>query len=134
MAAATRKPVIAAQLYTLRDFMKTPDEMAKTLARVRQIGYDAAQISGVGPITPAELRRLMLEAGVEPVAAHVGLDAFRADVGKVAADCQAWGVSYVAIPGFSRKGLDTLADWKRLFKEFEGFARILRKAGITLQY
>ena len=134
MAATIRKPVIAAQLYTLRDFMKTPDEMARTLTRVRQIGYDAAQISGVGPIDPAELRRLMLAAGVEPVGAHVGLDAFRADVQKVIADCQAWGVSYVAIPWLPYQAMVTLDDWKRLFKEFEGFARLLRKAGLTLQY
>ena len=134
MAATTRKPVIAAQLYTLRDFMKTPDEMARTLKRVRQMGYEAAQISGVGPIDPAELRQLMLAAGVEPVGAHVGLNTFRADVKQVIADCQAWGVGYVAIPWLSRESLTTLDDWKRLFKEFEGYARQLKQAGLVLQY
>ena len=29
MAAKARKPIVAAQLYTLRDFMKTPEDMAK---------------------------------------------------------------------------------------------------------
>ena len=67
MAARSKKPVIAAQLYTLREFLKTPADMARTLKRVKKIGYDAAQISGVGPIEPAELRRIMLDAGVEPI-------------------------------------------------------------------
>ena len=134
MAAKTGRPVIAAQLYTLREFMKMPEDMARTLKRVRQMGYEAAQISGVGPIDPAELRRLMLAAGVEPVGAHVGLDAFRADVRKVIADCRAWGVGYVAVPWMSPKDLSTLQDWKRLCKELDGYARILRKAGIVLQY
>ena len=134
MAAKARKPIVAAQLYTLRDFMKTPEDMAKTLKKVRQIGYEAAQISGGGPIDPAELRKLMLDAGVEPIGAHVGIDAFRNDIRQVIADCQAWGVGYVAIPWLSRESQKTLDDWKKLFREFEGFARKLAKAGIVLQY
>ncbi|MDD5707109.1 MAG: sugar phosphate isomerase/epimerase [Kiritimatiellae bacterium] len=134
MPAKRQKPVIAAQLYTLREYLKTPDEIAKTLKRVRQIGYDAAQISGVGPIAPADLRKLMLDAGVEPIGAHVGLDDFRADVDKVIADCQAWGVGYVAIPWLSHKACTTAAAWKQLFKEFEGYARKLARAGLVLQY
>ena len=42
--------VIGAQLYTLRDHLKTPPEIAKTLARVRKMGYEAVQVSGVGAI------------------------------------------------------------------------------------
>ena len=41
---------IGAQLYTLRDFLKTPADIAKTLARVKKLGYDAVQVSGFGPI------------------------------------------------------------------------------------
>ena len=58
---------IAAQLYTLRDFLKTPADIADAMPRVRKAGYATAQISGVGPIDPAELRRIMLDAGVEPI-------------------------------------------------------------------
>lgn len=134
MAIKKHKPVIAAQLYTLRDFMKTPADMPKTLRRVKQLGYDAAQISGVGPIDPAELRALMLAAGVEPIGAHVGIAAFRTDIDKVIADCHAWGVSYVAIPWLDCKACQTPAQWKALFKEFEGFARKLAKNGLILQY
>ena len=132
--ARSKKPVVAAQLYTLREFLKTPADMVATLKRVKKIGYDAAQISGVGPIDPAELRKLMLDAGVTPIGAHVGLNEFRTDVKKVIADCQAWGIRYVAIPWLPRQEYTTLPAWKGLFKEFEGYARVLAKAGIVLQY
>ncbi|MDZ4199433.1 MAG: sugar phosphate isomerase/epimerase [Kiritimatiellia bacterium] len=133
---ATRKNpiVISAQLYTLRDFLKTPADMAKTFRRIKKIGYEAAQISGVGPIDAADLRRLMLDEGVEPIGAHVGIDAFRADLGKVIADCKAWGIGYVAIPWLDRAAYRTLADWKALFREFEGYARKLIREGLVLQY
>ncbi len=128
------QPVIAAQLYTLRDVLRTPGEMVATLRKVKRIGYDAAQISGVGPIEPAELRAIMLDAGVDPIGAHVGLEDFRQNLGKVIADCHAWGVGYVAIPWLPRQDFKTQQDWKRLFKEFEGYARALRREAIVVQY
>ena len=47
---AMRLTQVAAQLYTLRDHLKTPVKIAKTLRRVRAMGYPAVQISGLGPI------------------------------------------------------------------------------------
>ena len=129
-----KKPVIAAQLYTLRDFLKTPAEVAKTMAKVKKIGYDAAQISGVCPMDPAELRKLMLAAGVEPIGAHIGLNEFRTAEKKVIADCKAWGIKYVAIPWLPRENYKTLADWKVLFKEFDGYAARFAKEGLVVQY
>jgi sugar phosphate isomerase/epimerase len=108
--------------------------MVATLRKVKRIGYDAAQISGVGPIEPAELRAIMLDAGVDPIGAHVGLEDFRQNLGKVIADCHAWGVGYVAIPWLPRQDFKTQQDWKRLFKEFEGYARALRREAIVVQY
>ena len=132
--ATPSKPVIAAQLYTLRDFLKTPRDMARTLKRVKQIGYDAAQISGTGPIDPGELRTIMLDAGVEPIGTHVDLAVFRADPARAVADCQAWGVRYAAIPWLPSQDYATPAAWSKLFREFERYARVMADAGITLQY
>ena len=130
----SKKYVVAAQLFSLRDFMKTPEDMVKTMAKVKKMGYDAAQISGVGPIDPAELRKIMLNAGVEPIGAHVGLDQFRADEKKVLSNCKAWGIKYVAIPWLNRNDYKTPQQWKALFKEFDGYAKRFAKEGITVQY
>jgi sugar phosphate isomerase/epimerase len=104
------------------------------MKRVKQIGYDAAQISGVGPIAPDELRDIMLDAGVEPIGAHVDVGQFRDNLQGVIADCHAWGIEYVAIPWLDFSKLTTTADWKALAKEFNGFGKILAKEDIVLQY
>ena len=39
------KPVIGAQLYTLREYQKTMPEIAKTLKKVSNIGYKTVQVS-----------------------------------------------------------------------------------------
>ncbi len=37
---------LAAQLYTLRDYLKNEKEIAETLKKVKEIGYNAVQVSG----------------------------------------------------------------------------------------
>ena len=129
-----QKPVIAAQLYTLRDFLKTPEDIKTTMKRVKKIGYDAAQISGVGPIAPTELRKIMQDAGVDPIGAHVGIEQFRNDLKGVIDTCHKWDIGYVAIPWLDCKNLTTLAAWKSLAKEFNAFGKALAKEGLVLQY
>ena len=35
-----KKPRIAAQLYTIRDFTKTPDDLDRSMKRIKEIGYN----------------------------------------------------------------------------------------------
>ena len=39
-----KKSQLAAQLYTLRDFLKTPDDVAGSLEKVKKIGYDGIEV------------------------------------------------------------------------------------------
>ena len=66
--------VIAAQMYTLRKFTQTPADIAKTLAKVRAIGYEAIQISAFGPIDPAELARMLQGEGLTVASTHTALE------------------------------------------------------------
>ena len=44
---------VAAQLYTLRDMLRTPEEIASTLKKVKEIGYDAVSYTHLTlPTTP----------------------------------------------------------------------------------
>lgn len=61
---------VAAQLYTLRDFLKTPDEIAASLKKVREIGYTAVQVSGMGPIPEADLLTILDGEGLTLCATH----------------------------------------------------------------
>jgi sugar phosphate isomerase/epimerase len=124
---------VSAQLYTLRDYLTVPKDMRTTMRKIRKIGYTSAQISAVGPIPPADLRLLMLDEGVEPVGAHIGLDAFE-DIAAVAATCHAWGVKYVAIPWMPADAVQTAATWKQTGRRFSRYGKALAKHGITLQY
>ncbi len=128
-------PIIAAQLYTLRDFLKEDSDLSDTFAKVKKAGYDYAQVSGVSAnVSASELRKIMLDQGVEPIGAHIGIDAFRGEeFDKTVAYCNDLGIKYAAIPWLD---YTKLSDEERaaLFAEIEEMAQNFKSAGMTLQY
>mgnify|MGYP000763420741 CR=1 FL=1 len=55
---------VAAQLYTIRDYTNTDDEVRRSFARIREIGYDAVQISGLKAYRPANIAKALEENGL----------------------------------------------------------------------
>ena len=47
---------LAAQLYTVREFTKTPADVAQTMKKVKPLGYEAVQCSALDTIKPQELK------------------------------------------------------------------------------
>ena len=124
---------IAAQLYTVREFAKTPDQLARTLRRVRQLGYVAVQVSAIGPIDPGELARLLDGEGLACCATHTAFDRLRDDPVGVVADHRRWGCEHVAIGGHFPKA-PTTADWDRFADEFNAVAAKYAGSGLRLGY
>ena len=132
-ATLMSKPIIAVQLYTVRDFLATPADVAKTLARIKKIGYDAVE-GAAGCMAPEEFRKLALSNGITPIGAGAGLNELRDEFAKLVARCHGLGVKHVMIGSVPREKFPTLADWKKLFKELDAYAARLAKEGIALQY
>lgn len=130
---ASTSTAIAAQLYTLREFTKTPGDIAETLRKVKAIGYDAVQLSALGPIDPAELRNLLDDAGLEVCATHVPFDRLRTDLGQVIEEHRVWGCEYIAL-GAAPTEYRNAAGYRRLARELTAIGRELADAGITFAY
>ena len=126
---------IAAQLYTLREFTKTPADIVKTLARVKKIGYDAVQLSALGPIDPAELGRILKGEGLSCVATHTSMDRLKNDTQKVIDEHGLWGCSLTAIGGFFPKAEDfKLALWQKFIADFNEIAKKFVGSGVSIGY
>lgn len=111
------KSVVAAQLYTLRNFTKTEADIRKTFERVSKIGYKAVQISALGKIDPLELRKISDKYDLQIVASHVSYDLITTDVKKVIDDHNILGCRHVAIGGLPTE-----------FRNQDGFYRFAREA------
>ncbi len=64
-------PGIALQMYTVRDDAR--QDFAGTIRRVAEIGYPAIELAGYGGLTASELKKVVDDAGLKVVGAHLGL-------------------------------------------------------------
>ena len=78
-----KKSQLAVQLYTLRDFIKSPFDIAATFRKVREIGYEAIQVSGMGPIAEEELVKIANDNGLVICATHENARTICEDTDKV---------------------------------------------------
>ena len=125
---------IAAQLYTCRDLLQTPTDIARTLHRVREAGYTAVQVSGMGPIAEEELKRILDGEGLVGCATHepsnVILDQPQAVAERLAKlDCR-----YTAYPypnGIDLSDAEAIRQW---IARLDEAGAVLAKAGVTLCY
>lgn len=124
---------IAAQLYTVRQQCTTAADLATTLAKIRAIGYTAVQISGVGPIPPAEIRRIAEGAGLTICATHESGASIFDTPQSVIDRLGALGCKDTAYP-HPHAPIVTLDDVKRFAAKLDDSGRILRNAGIRLSY
>ena len=132
--AKRKEPQLTAQLYTLRDHLKEPKQVGRTLKRVRKIGYRNVQLSGIGPIDPLDLRKILDDAGVKAVGHHTNMGQLRNDLVGLIDELHVYGCEYTAVAFLPEEERKTGAAWKKRAKEMTKFGKELAKEGITLQY
>lgn len=125
--------VIAAQMYTLREFTKTPADIATTMKKVRKIGYEAVQLSALGPIPPKDLRKILDDEGLEVAATHVGFEKMRDNPQEVLTEHEILKCKYTAIGGMP--GVYRNEDgYHKFAKEGTEVAKKLKAGGLTWGY
>jgi sugar phosphate isomerase/epimerase len=125
---------VAAQLYTCRDTLHDAAGIAKTLARLRQIGYTAVQASGLGPVPYEELKLIMADAGMLCCATHEPSKDILGAPEKVAERLHALGCNLTAYPYPSDIDLSSRAAVDDLIAKLGHAGEVLAQAGQVLCY
>ncbi|WP_139993313.1 sugar phosphate isomerase/epimerase family protein [Paenibacillus paridis] len=111
---------IAVQLYTLRDFCKNEADLEQTLRKVKGMGYEAVQVSGIGPIAPETVKQLADAAGLRICATHVSFESLLDDFENSVQKHKLWNCAYVgigSIPEEYRSSGDGYAEFARKASE-----------------
>ena len=125
---------VAAQLYTLRDFCKTPSDIATTLQKVKAIGYDSVQVSGLGPIGEKVLLGLAKDNGLTICATHEGIDALLKTPEAIIERLQQLECSHTALGFPGGVDLGSLDGVLQFAHSFEAAAKKFVDAGLTLSH
>lgn len=125
---------IAAQLFTVRDFTNTPEDIEKTLKKIKDIGYNAVQISGFGPIEAEKTKKLLDKFDLEVCATHVSFDRLKNDLENVIKEHKLWNCKYVGLGIMPGEYQNSAEDIKKFIKEITPIAREIKDNGLQFIY
>jgi sugar phosphate isomerase/epimerase len=113
---------VGAQLYSARDYTKTPQDIYATLKRVKEQGFDVIQISGFGPCDIDLLAGWVTELGLEVCVTHSPWARLSdpAELKTLIAEHQKLGCSHI---GLGARPGDVFPN------SYEGYTRFIKKAG-----
>jgi len=126
--------MIGAQLYTLRKFTQTPEDIATTLRKVSEMGYEAVQVSGFGPIDKKELRGILDGEGLTCAATHIGFGDMLNELDRVVEEHNILGCEYPAIGGMPGEYREDEAGIRRFARDASEVAAKLKEHGMTFGY
>lgn len=125
---------IAAQMYTVREHLKTQKEIAVSLRRIKEIGYNAVQASGLGPIDAKQFKSLADDQGLTICATHVPYIELQNDLKTVIETHQMWDCTYVGIGSMPEVYRGGKEGYQQFAAEASTIARELNREGLQLVY
>jgi len=128
------KPILAAQLYTIRDHTKTLADFATSMKKIADIGYTAVQVSAIGLISHEDVLQICNDNGLTICITHISYDKLTNDIDDVIAQHHLWGTKHVAIgsmPAEFRKGE---GGYCRFAEVANGIGEKLHAADLTFSY
>ncbi len=128
--------VLAAQLYTVRQFVQTAADLAASLQKIRAIGYQAVQVSGIGPIADAEVKAMTDDLGLTICNTHVRpSEALWNNIDAVIAQHKLWNCHHVALGSMpAAYRAEGEAGYQRFAHEANQIGEKLHAAGLTFSY
>lgn len=128
------KPVLAAQLYTIRQFTQTAQGFAESMQKIRQIGYKAVQVSGIGAIDPKEVKQIVDNNGLTICITHFAYEQLWHRLQEVIDTHLLWDCKNVAIGSMPMEFRTGEEGFKRFAEEASRVGETLSKAGLTFSY
>ena len=126
--------VLAAQLYTIRDFTKTRADFARSMRKIREIGYRVVQVSAVGNIADADIKAICADNELAICNTHVGVDQLQQDIENVIAQHELWDCRHVAIGSMPQEFRGSEAGFRKFAAIANDIGAKLAAAGLTFSY
>ena len=125
---------LGAQLFSLRKFIKTPEDIRTTFEKVKAMGFDNVQFSGGGPIEAHELKAISEDTGLPIVCTHSAPDRILNDTEALIEEHKIFGcpvIGYGCMPKEFRKGE---RDVMEFFEELKTPVEKILNSGLRFAY
>jgi len=126
--------IAGVQMYTLRDYCKTPSDSAKALKKVRDLGYRIVQVSGMAePKDMKEMRKILDDSGLSACSTHTAYQRIMEETDKVIEEHRILGCDAVMCPGLPGE-LHNKEGYLKVAKDFSKVMGKLKNNNLVLGY
>lgn len=128
---------LAAQLYTVRDHLKTDEDFAQSMKKIADIGYRYVQISGIGDISWPKMKEALDANGLKCVITHVKLEDILEDPETVIANHKLLNCDIIGIGGggaYIAKGEMTTDKYDIYIEKLIQAGELISEAGLKFAY
>jgi sugar phosphate isomerase/epimerase len=125
--------IIGAQLWTIRESLKTPEGFAQSMARIREMGYGAVEPCLPAVVGPAEMKKILDANGLVACGSHGPYKRVMEDVDGLIADHRTLGCSFPGTGGVGGE-LRNAEGYRKFAAAVESAGPKLAKAGMTFIY
>lgn len=129
------KMKLGLQLYTLRNFTKTPEDFLRTMDRAADIGYRYVQVSGVGPeVTADVIQKARENTGLDVVITHTPFDRIVNHTDEVIADHDTFGCGIIGLGSAPQEYVHTAEGFRRFADVIAPAVEKIKAAGKVFSY
>lgn len=131
---------VALQLYTVRDFMNTQEDVKASLKKIADIGYKKLELAGYADgkfykFEPKEFRKIVDDLGLEVLSSHTNVEgaANLENSKKVAEDHAALGMKYAIQPWVNPPDRN-LEYYTKMVQQMNEAGKAFKSVGIKFGY
>jgi sugar phosphate isomerase/epimerase len=125
--------MLGAQLFTVMKYTQTIPDIAKTLEKIANIGYDGVQISAIGRVDPEKVAELVKDTGLKVAGTHFDWNRFLNDLDGIIAEHKMWNCNHAATGGLP-SSYYSLEGINQFLKELEHVTKKLASWNIDFSY
>ncbi len=129
-----KQSTIAAQLFTVRDFTQTAEDLALTFKKVKDIGYQVVQVSKLGKIDPVDVKAMADANGLKICITHTGYNRVIDDMEQVIKEHKLWDCEYVGLGSMPGEFRGSKEGYIKFAKDMSQYARTLADNGLKFAY
>lgn len=124
---------LGAQLYTVREYMKTEKDFGETIKKISDIGYKYVQVSGIGSVSPQAIKTITEDNGIKVILTHTSPERVKNETAKVIEEHSLFGCDAIGIGGLF--GTSRSADgYKKFTDDFRNAVEEIKKSGKVFLY
>lgn len=125
---------LGAQLYSVRDKTQTPDDLRATFAKMKEIGYEAIQLSAIGPIDARLIKEYSEEFSLPITCTHQSFENIVEKTEQTIADHLTYGCPVIGIGSMPTEFRGSLESAREFINRISLPIKKIKAAGLNFAY